>query len=497
MGSHMMTFLRDGLARTLFRFRKSRASKQEIAIAKNFVDPEFYCERYADIKLAGVDAVSHFVNHGWSEGRDPNPYTILNFVKKIYDKQINSFTSLAKLLCGEVYHNPLLRRPVTLAELRQAEDVGGSALNELFLFDVTKYTAEQYDVHVGWEIHPINHLFLYGLFENRLRSGGYLDPLLVPVNDFANDYELLAAQEEVFPAVTFKGIALPKAEKRDLSGIRLHVGVVLFNNSMAEISRLVRSLDSNAKGQEFSVHLWLWDNSPRPVDLQQISKTCANIQVEISLHPENVGFARGHNGMMECAFQAGATYYLGLNPDGFLLSNALHKLLCFVVTKKHPVLVEMESEPVTHPKWIHPISRVTDWVCGAAFVLDREAYERTSGFDPEFPMYCEDVDLSFRAKTAGVSLYVAPHACFYHDTTYRIYEPEQELWRNQRSLIGTLYLCEKWNNLSRAQKIRMQLGQLGVDLATTYKSPSVVKNITPEIQRLLQLARFSHSRFWT
>ena len=44
--------------------------------------------------------------------------------------------------------------------------------------------------------------------------------------------------------------------------------------------------------------------------------------------------------------------------------------------------------------------------CGAAFAIERPLFERLGGFDEDFFMVYEDVDLSYRARLAG-------HTCWY------------------------------------------------------------------------------------
>jgi N-acetylglucosaminyl-diphospho-decaprenol L-rhamnosyltransferase len=51
-------------------------------------------------------------------------------------------------------------------------------------------------------------------------------------------------------------------------------------------------------------------------------------------------------------------------------------------------------------------SREVFGACGAAFAIERQLFERLGGFDDDFFMVYEDVDLSYRARLAG-------HACWY------------------------------------------------------------------------------------
>jgi len=52
-------------------------------------------------------------------------------------------------------------------------------------------------------------------------------------------------------------------------------------------------------------------------------------------------------------------------------------------------------------------NRIVDWLSGSCLVAKKEALNQVDGFDPEYFMFLEDVDLCFRLKRAGWrSLYV-------------------------------------------------------------------------------------------
>jgi N-acetylglucosaminyl-diphospho-decaprenol L-rhamnosyltransferase len=58
--------------------------------------------------------------------------------------------------------------------------------------------------------------------------------------------------------------------------------------------------------------------------------------------------------------------------------------------------------------------RIVDWLSGSCLVAKKEALAEVGGFDPEYFMFLEDVDLCFRLKRAGWrSLYV-PRARIEH-----------------------------------------------------------------------------------
>jgi N-acetylglucosaminyl-diphospho-decaprenol L-rhamnosyltransferase len=59
-------------------------------------------------------------------------------------------------------------------------------------------------------------------------------------------------------------------------------------------------------------------------------------------------------------------------------------------------------------------SREVFGACGAAFMIDREFFERLGGFDEDFFMVYEDVDLSYRARLAGARCFFASDAIVRH-----------------------------------------------------------------------------------
>ncbi len=55
-----------------------------------------------------------------------------------------------------------------------------------------------------------------------------------------------------------------------------------------------------------------------------------------------------------------------------------------------------------------------DWVSGAAFMMSRRALDSVGTFDPEYYMFCEDVDLCFRCHRAGFRVHYLPTAHVTH-----------------------------------------------------------------------------------
>jgi N-acetylglucosaminyl-diphospho-decaprenol L-rhamnosyltransferase len=58
---------------------------------------------------------------------------------------------------------------------------------------------------------------------------------------------------------------------------------------------------------------------------------------------------------------------------------------------------------------------VPDWVSGACVLFQRSALEELSGLDEGFFIYCEDIDLCRRLRSAGYELVYEPGALVEHE----------------------------------------------------------------------------------
>ncbi len=164
---------------------------------------------------------------------------------------------------------------------------------------------------------------------------------------------------------------------------------------------------------------------------------------------ENLGFAKGNN---RAVAEAGGNYILYLNPDTKLATNAicgLHSFLeknpkygtvgCrlvnaddsiqFTCARTFPTLFNQFCDLMllnrVFPKfklfssiemayWDHNDSRDIDCLSGACIFARRQIIEKLKGFDENFFMYAEDVDLCYRIKNDGWKLYYLSTEKIYH-----------------------------------------------------------------------------------
>lgn len=86
----------------------------------------------------------------------------------------------------------------------------------------------------------------------------------------------------------------------------------------------------------------------------------------------------------------------------------------------------------------------TDWVSGGFMMVRRDVFEKVKGFNESYFMYIEDMDLCYRVKRAGYSVYNTPNASVEHlgqgstNKTFaivHIFEGLQIFYKQQRSLV--------------------------------------------------------------
>jgi GT2 family glycosyltransferase len=135
--------------------------------------------------------------------------------------------------------------------------------------------------------------------------------------------------------------------------------------------------------------------------------------VELLRPQTNLGFAGGANAGLRRAFEPAATTHgLLLNDDLLLEPGAVAQLCADAgddgAAAPHVEAAGDEAFTGAEIEWRRGFGRHVpgrlDYLTGAALCLSRAAWERTGPFDERLFLYYEDVDWSFRARSAGVPL---------------------------------------------------------------------------------------------
>lgn len=166
------------------------------------------------------------------------------------------------------------------------------------------------------------------------------------------------------------------------------------------------------------VNLYFVDNGSKDETIKKLEEKKKQVgsrfgNFVIHQSKENVGFGAGNN----IGVSLGQSPYVFCsNIDTELYEDTLAQLSRTVEADRGSefALWELRQFPYEHPKFYDPITLETSWSSGAAFVIRRDVYEKIGGFDEQFFMYAEDVDLSWRVRAAGYKLKYVPKAVIQH-----------------------------------------------------------------------------------
>jgi GT2 family glycosyltransferase len=201
------------------------------------------------------------------------------------------------------------------------------------------------------------------------------------------------------------------------------VQVVLFQNTIDEQRRLAAAIAATVRVARNQlgiqrVVLRYGDSSTHPcltdddvAALRSIVEGSVD-EVSFTFFDANLGSAGGSNAL---AALGDEDVVWVLNPDTHPSPAALAELLS-TISGAGVAAADGRQIPIEHPKDYDPATGSTSWASGCSMVVRRKAFDEVSGFDAHFfPMYCDDVDMSWRLRIAGWTVAHAPRAVLVHD----------------------------------------------------------------------------------
>jgi GT2 family glycosyltransferase len=172
------------------------------------------------------------------------------------------------------------------------------------------------------------------------------------------------------------------------------------------------------------------DNNSADGSIQYFRDRLPLDRVKVVENDRNVGFGRGVN--IGAGESTGSSLFI-LNSDAVLQRGSLGPLVNrleteprlavvapWILSPQGPVQVDSHGVFPSFRTMIlrtnrHPPDRLRpDWVSGVAMLVRREAFEQVVGFDPEFHMYLEDVDLCRRLRAASWDIVRVPESRVVH-----------------------------------------------------------------------------------
>jgi GT2 family glycosyltransferase len=216
--------------------------------------------------------------------------------------------------------------------------------------------------------------------------------------------------------------------------------------------QLERCLSSVLASEGVEVRIALVDNGCSNPDLARLTD---RPEVTLVRPVRNIGFAGG------CVVGAAALdgeHVALVNSDAYVDPNTLSSLVgalvdgvglttACVLLAEEPDVVNSAGNPVHYlgGSWagglgesvrLHQVPQDVASASGAGCALRRELWERLGGFDPEFFLYCEDLDLSLRVWQQGLRVRYLPTAKVWHH--YEFSRNERKWYFLERNRLLTL-----------------------------------------------------------
>jgi GT2 family glycosyltransferase len=186
---------------------------------------------------------------------------------------------------------------------------------------------------------------------------------------------------------------------------------------------------------------------------------------------ENLGFAGGNNEGIKWAIANGFDYVFFHNNDGFLAATALEPLVEAMEADKE--IGVAQSLMLLHPETEYinstgnsfhylgfgfcsdyrqkfqdlslPKVKEISYASGAALLMRVDLLKQYGLWDEDFFLYHEDLEYSFRLRTAGYKVVLVRDSIFYHK--YQFSRSIEKFYWMERNRYGVMLMFFKWPTL--------------------------------------------------
>lgn len=188
------------------------------------------------------------------------------------------------------------------------------------------------------------------------------------------------------------------------------------------------------------LEILIGDNASSDSSVTTFKKQFAGYKnILISENKINLGFAKGHNTL---AKKARGKYLLFLNSDTQITNTGLKETISYLEKNEGIGILGLKminkdgSYQASCGSFYNTFNLLimllggerfgllrsspdriqgVDWVSGGAMLVQKELFEKLNGFDENFFMYIEDMELCFRAKKEGYLTYFYPFIKIIHN----------------------------------------------------------------------------------
>ncbi|MDP1592714.1 MAG: glycosyltransferase [Gallionella sp.] len=230
----------------------------------------------------------------------------------------------------------------------------------------------------------------------------------------------------------------------------IDLSLVTFNSA-----RWIDDFFSSLRTQSYplnKIHVFIRDNGSTDETIPSLERAhlChpdfASFQIELG---SNVGFGQGHNVNLG---KGRSSFYLVSNLDLTFEADAIAGIVSRALSDEISVASwEFRQKPYEHPKYYNPITMQTTWSSSACILFRREAIVQVGGYEPRIFMYGEDVELSYRLRSAGYVLKYHPSAVCWHYTYGAIAEVKPLQFIGSK--LGNAYIRLRYGNLWQIAEI--------------------------------------------
>lgn len=200
-------------------------------------------------------------------------------------------------------------------------------------------------------------------------------------------------------------------------------------------------------------------NPSSKIEKEDLIKT--KITINIVNSNELLGFGEAHNFLFYKLNPK--KFFLIINPDIYIDENCIAILTKSF--KENIGLVEARQLPFTHPKDITQKEAFeTDWASGSCVLINSTFFRGVKGFDPNYWMYLEDVDLSWQAIINNYRVIQNPNAIVNHYTgAYFKYSQNSYELEHFWSIRNFLYISHKFFGNGGERKALNTIQKLPLD----------------------------------
>ena len=257
----------------------------------------------------------------------------------------------------------------------------------------------------------------------------------------------------------------------DISDPKVHLIVLNWNDK--EISK--KCLSSIEKVSYSNYEVLIVDNNSQDGSVQFFKEHFP--QYDILALDKNLKYAGGHNAAVDYLKPKEEDFLVFINNDTIVSSDFLDHLVapflndanCIITVPK--ILFAMDINKIWYAggvvnMWKGSIDHIgirdfdgpkysfmmeTDYATGCCFCIKYDDFRRLKYFDTTFDMYCEDVDLSIRAKRMNRKIVYSPKSIILHSVSQSL--GENSLKKIQNKLLGQVKLF--WKHASGLQIITL------------------------------------------